>query len=275
VHHNVESRLLARRAAAERSPALRGYLALQAALTCREEARWCERVRLNVAVSAPDRDELRAIAPGGRFVVVPNGVDTREFQPAEGDGRTLAFVGGTEWPPNVQAMEFFCREVLPRLRERGDAPRVVWVGRASPEERRRYEQAYGVELTGYVDDVRPHLGGAACAIVPLRVGGGTRLKITTAWAMGKAVVSTSVGCEGLDARHGENILVADTPEEMAAAVHRVLHDGDLRARLERGARRTAEEVYDWEVIGREMVRAYRELADSPAEPRGAVAAAAP
>jgi glycosyltransferase involved in cell wall biosynthesis len=102
---------------------------------------------------------------------------------------------------------------------------------------------------------------AACYVVPLRVGGGTRLKILDAWAMGKAVVSTSVGCEGLDARDGENILVRDDPAEFAAAVRRVLEDDALRARLGEGARRTAEEVYEWEVIGRSMTREYLALLD--------------
>ena len=95
---------------------------------------------------------------------------------------------------------------------------VTWIGRASPEQRADYRARYGIELTGYVDDVRPLLRDAACHIVPLRVGGGTRLKILNSWAMGKAVVSTSIGCEGLAAVDGDNILIRDEPADFAAAV---------------------------------------------------------
>ena len=114
-------------------------------------------------------------------------------------------------------------------------------------------------MTGYVEDIRPHVQRAACYVVPLRVGGGTRLKILDAWAMGKAVVSTSVGCEGLDARDGENILIRDDARSFAEAVGRVLRDGELRRRLAAGARETAERVYDWDVIGARMVREYTAL----------------
>ncbi|HEV2735546.1 MAG TPA: glycosyltransferase family 4 protein, partial [Longimicrobiaceae bacterium] len=132
-----------------------------------------------------------------------------------------------------------------------------------------------IGLTGYVEDIRPYVQRAACYVVPLRVGGGTRLKILDAWAMGKAVVSTSIGCEGLDARDGDNVLVRDDPAEFAAAVRQVLDDEGLRARLGEGARRTAEEVYDWEVIGRSMNREYLALLGgrSPGLPAEAVAAA--
>ncbi|HEV2130469.1 MAG TPA: glycosyltransferase family 4 protein, partial [Longimicrobiaceae bacterium] len=115
------------------------------------------------------------------------------------------------------------------------------------------------ELTGYVEDPRPFVRDAACYVVPLRVGGGTRLKILEAWGMGKAVVSTSIGCEGLDAVDGENILIRDTPETFAEAVRAVLHDPELRGRLGAAARATAERRYSWEVIGGPMVRRYLEL----------------
>jgi glycosyltransferase involved in cell wall biosynthesis len=111
-------------------------------------------------------------------------------------------------------------------------------------------------MTGYVDDIRDYVTPAACFVVPLRVGGGTRLKILDAWALGKAVVSTSQGCEGLDVRPGENMLVTDTPAEFAKAVLEVLRDGALRTRLEAGGRRTAVASYDWSAIGAVMMRAF-------------------
>ncbi len=259
VHHNVESALLRRRADNESSTPRRRYVALQADLLEAEERRWCGRMALNVAVSEEDRRRFGRLAPGAPFTVVPNGVDTDTFRPASVPQAGVVFVGGYSWYPNRDALVHFAEDVLPLLRAQVPGVAVHWVGRAPDEVRREYRERHGMELTGYVEDIRPTVQAAACYVVPLRVGGGTRLKILDAWAMGKAVVSTSVGCEGLDARDGENILVRDDPAEFAAAVRRVLEDETLRARLGEGARRTAEEVYEWEVIGRSMTREYLAL----------------
>ncbi len=205
-----------------------------------------------MAVSGEDRRRFGRLAPGAPFAVVPNGVDTHTFRPASVPQAGVVFVGGYSWYPNRDALAHFAEDVLPLLRAQVPGVQVRWVGRAPDEVRREYRERHGMELTGYVEDIRPSVHQAACYVVPLRVGGGTRLKILDAWAMGKAVVSTSVGCEGLDARDGENILVRDDPAEFAAAVRRVLEDDALRARLGEAARRTAEEVYEWEVIGRSM-----------------------
>jgi glycosyltransferase involved in cell wall biosynthesis len=253
-HHNVESRLLERRAESE-SGLRRWYLGLQARLTAREEARWCGRVALNTAVSAEDADGLRRIAPDARVVTVPNGVDTEAFAPAPpGLREGIVFVGGHTWFPNRDGMAHFADEILPLIRAEWPEVAVTWVGRADDETRAAYA-AKGIDMTGYVDDIRPHVDRAACFIVPLRVGGGTRLKILDAWAMGKAVVSTSRGCEGLDARDGENLLVADEPEPFARAVLAVVREPELRLRLETGGRETAVRSYDWSAIGEGMWRA--------------------
>lgn len=266
VHHNVESALLRRRS--QTTPGLAGrYIGLQARLTEAEERRWCPEIPLNVTVSDTDRGILEKIAPGGRFVVVPNGVDTSAFQCSGGPKQGIVFVGSQSWQPNRDAMDYFCVHVLPLLRAAGVDDSVTWVGRASDAVRREYEHKYGIRLTGYVDDIRPLVAASACYIAPLRAGGGTRLKILDAWAMGKAVVSTAVGCEGLDARDGENILVRDTSESFADAVKLVLTDRILAERLGAGARRTAETQYDWEVIGKPMLAHYRELCASSLKPR--------
>jgi glycosyltransferase involved in cell wall biosynthesis len=264
VHHNVESALLRRRAQTTPPPA-GTYIGLQSRLTEAEERRWCPAIPLNVVVSEIDRQTLQQIAPEARFTVVPNGVDTRAFTPGDGPGKGIVFVGSHSWQPNRDAMDYFCKNVLPLLRAAGVDESVTWIGRASPGVRKDYETEYGIQLTGYVDDIRPLVRAAACYIAPLRAGGGTRLKILDAWAMGKAVVSTAVGCEGLDARDGDNILVRDTASGFADAIRDILSDKALRARLSDGARRTAEQKYDWEVIGRQMLDSYRELHGSSAK----------
>jgi len=194
------------------------------------------------------------------MVVVPNCVDVSAFRPAPGREEGLVFVGGANWFPNSDALEYFCREILPHIRRRlGERVPVRWVGRCTDGDVAHYRDRYGVELTGYVDDVRPFVRDAACYIAPLRVGGGTRLKILDAWAMGKAVVSTSVGSEGLHVANRTNILTCDRPEEFAEGVMTVLTDKDLRTRLGQNARATAERYYSWEVISGPMLRAYEQV----------------
>lgn len=262
VHHDVEPMLLRRRAAVERNRLRRAYLRYQARRREPVERRWCGRVALNVAVSEQDAAIVRRLSPGARVAVVPNGVDLEEFQPTTVEGAGVAFVGGTTPAPNHDALDFFCEQILPHLRA-GMPVRTRWIGRASRDEQCHHAERHGVELTGYVEDVRPLMREAACHIVPMRVGGGTRLKILSSWAMGKPVVSTSLGCEGLEAVDGENILIRDDPGAFARAVLSVLTDRGLRRRLGERGRATVERRYGWDVLGREMVDAYRAVAGAP------------
>jgi glycosyltransferase involved in cell wall biosynthesis len=264
VHHNVESELLRRRGQSENRPLRRAYFRHQASLLAREERRWGARCDLNIAVSEPDRLTLERLVPGIRCAVVPNGVDVDAFRPRPGHReRGLVFVGESTWAPNRDALQYFCEAILPRIRADHGATPVRWVGHASETMRREYRSRHGVELTGYMPDVRPHVQEAACYVVPLRVGGGTRLKILDAWAMGKAVVSTSIGCEGLAAEDGRNILIRDDPGGFASAVCTVLQDDSLRRRLGREGRRTVEQQYSWDRIGESMLPLYEGLLPAP------------
>jgi glycosyltransferase involved in cell wall biosynthesis len=257
VHHDVESALLGRRGAVERKRLRRLYLRFQARLMDEVERRSCGRVALNVAVSSQDRELLRQIAPASRIAVVPNGVDPDEFGSDGQVGSGLAYVGGTTPFPNRDALEFFCDRILPHVRTLiAEDVRIRWIGRASTEEQQQYRDRFGVDLTGYVPDVRPFMREAACHIVPLRAGGGTRLKILNSWAMGKPVVSTSVGCEGLAAIDGENILIRDDPKDFAAAIRAVLDNPALRRRLSDGGRETVARQYSWDILGRELIDLY-------------------
>lgn len=261
-HHNVESALLERRAAAESNVFRRWYMRHQARLLRRDELAALPNVALNVAVSEQDASVLRALAPGSKVIVVPNGVDTEFFRPGNRieEPTGCVFVGGTNYFPNRDALDWFVAEVAPELRRLGAPVNVTWVGRATAREMRRFDGSDGVRLVGYVDDVRPYLDQAACFIAPLRVGGGTRLKLLDAWAMGKAIVSTSLGSEGLRVREGENMLVRDDARGFAAAIVRVCTDRSLRQELERGARATAETEYAWPVLEAPMIAEYRRAA---------------
>ena len=257
-HHNVESKLLRRRALAEESAGRRAYLKHQAGLAEKEEKTWCPRVRLNVVVSENDLDDLKQIAPNARYEIIPSGVDTQVFKPGNGDGKGVVFVGGYGWFPNRDGMSFFA---MPFFRICATAVSMMTFGGLVRLEDaiQFFNDKYSVHLTGYVRDIQPFVQEAACYIVPLRVGGGTRLKILNAWAMGKAIVSTSVGCEGLQAKDGENILIRDDPQDFANAVQAVVNDLALRRRLQEGARATAVNVYDWDKIAENMSVVYKTL----------------
>jgi glycosyltransferase involved in cell wall biosynthesis len=265
-HHDIDSELLRLRARRLNHAVLRHYVRFQAARVERLERELCPRLALNVMMSEVDAQKLEALAPGAATAVVPNGADTEHFQPNDADsiaGRVV-FVGPTYSHPNRDAVEFLLQEIWPRVRaaDRGASLRLV--GRSAPVDRARYDAEPGVTALGYVPDVRPPLSQARCCVVPIRIGGGTRIKILDAWAMGKAIVSTPTGCEGLDVVDGENILVRDTSEAFADAVVEVLNNPTLRSGLERNARRTAIEKYSWSVVGRQIRSAYDQLLGWPA-----------
>jgi glycosyltransferase involved in cell wall biosynthesis len=250
-HHNIESSLLALRAMRTKPPTLAAYVRRQARVTEQLERRLSPRFAANLMMSEIDARRLSELAPSSSTVVVPNGVDTEFFSPSARDvvsGR-LTFLGPSYMLPNRDGVEFFLEQIWPTVREACPHATLHLIGSCSDEDRQRFERADGVACLGYAEDIRPHMAEAACSIVPLRVGGGTRLKILDAWAMGKAVVSTSVGCEGLQAIDAENILIRDDPAEFAEAVVAVLSDANLRRRLEVNARSTAEEQYSWSRIG--------------------------
>jgi glycosyltransferase involved in cell wall biosynthesis len=165
-----------------------------------------------------------------------------------------------DWLPNEDAMSFFCSEVLPLIRREEPEVTLSIVGRAPTPAVTRLAQQRGVVVTGRVDDVRPHMAEAAVYIVPLRIGGGTRLKIFEAMSMGKAVVSTTIGAEGLPVTDGRHLVLADSPQRFADAVVRLLRDVDQRRALEAAARTLVVERYDWAAVAGELDRALMRFA---------------
>jgi glycosyltransferase involved in cell wall biosynthesis len=214
-------------------------------------------------VSQQEQANVLSIAPNCRHVrVVPNGVDLNwykgDFGAPEPD--TLVFPGALTYSANFDAMVFFLHQVFPLIKARRPEVILRITGRTNGMPVDRLLSDKSVILTGYLDDVRPTVAQSWACVVPLHIGGGTRLKILEAMALGTPVVSTSKGAEGLEVTHGENILLADTPAEFADAVLRLLEDDRaLRARLATNGRRLVESQYGWEGIGEKLDQLLREV----------------
>jgi polysaccharide biosynthesis protein PslH len=274
-HHSIESELLALRAEQIRSPVLARYIRYQAARLEELERELCPRFGLNLMMSELDAARLRALAPAARTAVVPNGVDTDYVRPqkeVETIRGRVVFLGPSYMFPNRDAIDFFLEESWALVRQAHPAATLTLIGRTSEADRERFERVPGVRSVGYVDDVRPYLAEAECCIAPLRVGGGTRLKILDYWAMEKPVVSTSIGCEGLETADGDNIFIRDDGKSFAEAVSLVLSERGVRQAVGIAGRRIADERYSWNAIGRTLRKTYRELLASAMKAPGSGAA---
>lgn len=220
------------------------------------ERRACEAADRVVAVSEPDAAAIRRLVPGLQPYVVPNGVDMAYYTanvPAlskdQGPGpHDLIFTAKMDFRPNVDAVLWFAEAVLSQIRHESPQTR-FWVVGKDPHPRLAPLAADpGVVVTGWVEDVRPYIAGAALYVIPLRIGGGTRLKVLEAMGMGKAIVSTSLGCEGFDLTPDQELSIADTPDHFADAVLALLRDPQRRERMGETARQYANSHYDWPLI---------------------------
>lgn len=258
-HHNIESQLMERRAGAESGLLARLYLRREARKLLAFEAEMSRTFDVNVFVSKIDEQTLTRKIPGLQTAIVPNGVDVEYFTPSQGkDLPALIYTGGMNMFANRDAVMFFLSEIWPLIRKQVPEVRFFAVGQDPPKELLDLASRDShVVVTGYVNDVRPLVRDASVYVVPLRVGGGTRLKVLDAMAMGKAMVSTSIGCEGLDVRSDQHLLVADSPDLFAEKTVRLLQDPSRRETLGRAARELVERRYSWRTIGEQLLDAYR------------------
>jgi len=226
----------------------------------RWEPCYAERFGRCITVSEADRRLLRTVNPRLQVDVVANGVDTKVYQPLpqEGTSPSLLFIGKMSYRPNGDAVLYFCREILPRIRRMiGEVE--MWIVGKDPLPEVRQLNGDGVYVTGRVDDVVPYYSRSTACVVPLRAGGGTRLKILEAMALGRPVVSTSVGAEGLDVVDGEHLLIADSPEQFAEKTVRLLTDRALYQRITTNARQLVVTRYDWDAIAGQLMQIYAEM----------------
>ncbi|HVP40129.1 MAG TPA: glycosyltransferase family 4 protein [Candidatus Saccharimonadales bacterium] len=259
--HNPEWRNWERHARVARAPHLRAFYALEARRMARYERATFRAAGLVLAVSEPEQREIEAL--GGRARCVDNGVDLERLRPGGGpEAPALLFTGALDWEANLDAVAHFTADLWPAVRAACPQLRFQVVGaRPAPGWQARTAACPGVEVHATVPDIRPYFERAAVVVVPLRVGGGTRLKILEALAMEKAVVSTGVGAEGLALVEGEDYLRAETPAEWAAAVSRLMRDPALRRRLGASGRRRIEGRYGWDTLAAAVERAWLELVE--------------
>lgn len=262
-HHNIESQLMRRRAEFEAGALQRRYVAREAAKLRRLEAQVAGTFLTNITVSEADSEALREICAGAICDTVPNGVDTRYFTPRRGEETpALVFTGGMNMFANRDGVDWFIEEAWPAVKARVPGVRFLAIGQ-HPSARLLAAAAAGdgaVEAPGFVQDVRPAVARAAVYVVPLRVGGGTRLKVLDAMAQGKAIVSTTLGAEGIDVRHGEHLLLADGAGAFADRIVELLESPAERARLGDAARRQAEAKYSWTTLGERLAGIYARAA---------------
>jgi polysaccharide biosynthesis protein PslH len=263
--HNIDYDLARQYACASGSLVRRLYAEANWRKLRREELRTYRNADGVYLCSAVDEQRLLDEVPGIRTTVIPNAADVEYYKPRPTDpppdGRTVVYFGLLSYLPNIDGVIHFVRNIWPRIAEVHPDARCKIIGGRPPPSLLALAGPR-IELTGFVADLRPHLAAAATLVVPLRLGGGTRLKIVEGMAMGKAIVSTKLGAEGIEAVHGRDILIEDQPAAFADAVNRLLTDPSLAARIGQSARQLAVERYAWSGAARALEGFYRRILEA-------------
>jgi len=260
--HNIEYELLQRTYQREKSFARKWYNWWESRQLKPVEIERCRKAQGVLVTSKREALLLKPLLPDSVISVVPNGVDTEVFQVSDQKQQLpdrIIFTGSMNYYPNIDAVHYFARECWPLIRLK--VPSATWqiVGKDPPSAVRDLAKLSGVSVTGSVPDVKPYLAAATVAIVPVLIGSGTRLKILEAFAMGKAVVSTSLGCEGLAVTSGKHLLVADQPAAFAQSIVDLLQNVEQRTALGNAGRKLAETEYSWKQCGDDIIRALEKI----------------
>jgi glycosyltransferase involved in cell wall biosynthesis len=222
-----------------------------------------------LTVSETDRDAFAPFVEPGKLTVIPTGVDVDYFQsiPVDETPNSLVFTGSMDWLPNEDAIFYFVNAILPLIKKQCPDVSLEVVGRSPSRKLQALaETEKSIRLTGWVEDIRPFVARGSVCIVPLRIGGGTRLKIFEAMAMCKAVVSTSVGAEGLPVQSSKNIVLADAPDDFAESVVSLLRDPNQRRRLGTAAQALVQEKYSWQKVAESFARTLADVMTPPPLP---------
>jgi len=261
-HNNIESHMMRRRFEKETNCLHKIYFLRESSKLRRYERGVCGKCAVNLVVSDLDESRLKESAGNVRIAVIPNGVDVEYFQTRQQIGRGregLIFAGALDWYPNREAVRFFLKEIWPKLREEKPERPVTFVGRNPPRELLDASKNSSIHVPGFVEDVRPYLDDAEIYICPIRDGGGTRLKILDALAMGKPLVATGMAVEGLDLVEDVHYLKAETAAEFLSQINRLESDSDLCQTIATAGQRFVKEHYSWDLIGEKIAHAYQEV----------------
>jgi sugar transferase (PEP-CTERM/EpsH1 system associated) len=255
----VDSAACARRARFESNPVLKMRWFYNHLQVLDRESRLLGRVDAAICVTDADMRDLRKFCASVPIHVINSGVDLEYFRPPERPaiGRRLVFVGAFRHEPNVDAMTYFCKKVLPLVQAQVPGTELYVVGSEPPPVIVSLGSIRGVHVTGFVPDIRPFMAAASVYVAPLRLGAGIRGKILEAWGMAMPVVATTVACAGLRYRDGETLLVADSAEDFAARIVSLLNDPSHREKIGREGRRAAEQGYAWDAVASQLDALYR------------------
>ena len=259
--HNIESDLMRQYAESESNVARKAYARRTARLLNDAERRALSEFDAHVVVSQNDADRLLKLNSGAQIHVIENGVDIG-YHAATDEAKTktrIVFVGSMDYHANIEAAISFAKNVWPAVHQVRPEMSFTIVGRNPPSSVRQLTTVAGVEVTGSVEDVRPYYREAMMAVVPLNVGGGSRLKILEAMAAGVPVVSTVLGAEGLQVKHRENILISNSDGELASTIINLMTEPDLHAQIVFGGRQLVAARYDWFTLGSRLFDYYRQL----------------
>lgn len=261
VAHNIESDIWKRYYENETNPLKKFYIGLQYKKILTFEKNCFKWVNGATAVSSIDASFIEKLQLPYKPVVIENGVDTDFFQPSDVQifPNRLVFTGSMDWRPNQDAAEFFAAEILPLLKKSVPDIEAYFVGRNPPSHIVELDKIDGITITGMVDDVRTFIAEAALYIVPLRIGGGSRLKILEAMSMQKPIVSTSVGAEGLEVTDKHDILIADSPKEFCDTILKALADKQLCDTIAQNGNKLVHDKYKWSSIGKKLNQYVSEL----------------
>lgn len=258
--HNIESSILERYRDHTSNPFLKGYLNIQVKRIQNYETRMASLFNCCAVITPDDERKLKAMQPDAKTSVVPGGVESRYFLDEEAHmpvANSLVFFGGFDWLPNQDALRWFLRTVMPKLSKSFPKSVLTIVGKNVPGDLLSYASEQ-VVFKGFVEDLKSEIQKSSVVVVPIRIGGGIRLKILESFAMKVPVVSTSVGCEGIECLHGRDILIADTPEDFVLQIKKLFDDQGYQRSIADNAYALAKEKYSWEVVAEQLEKIYIE-----------------
>lgn len=261
-HHNIESHMILRRAKKEKNLFKKIYFLQEAIKVKKYEKQVCPNFDMNLVVSDLDKKRLLNIAPSSKIAVIPNGVDINYFKPLNSKIKkhNIVFAGRMDAYPNEDAVIWFLKEIWPLLKK--EVPDVTFTiaGRnPTPRIKKFAKNDPSILITGYVDDIRPFIAQAEVYICPIRDGGGTKLKLLDAMAMGKAIVTTTIGAEGLEVIHKKHILIADNSISFVSKILMLFENSELRIYLGNNSRELVKNEYSWYVIGKKLNVLYQKI----------------